>query len=49
MSTYINSRSVFAKETLLRGRYIIVPTTFDPKIESPLMLRVFSDSGAGVK
>ncbi|XP_071484579.1 calpain-5-like [Diadema antillarum] len=49
MSTYINSRSVFAKQTLLRGRYIIVPTIFEAKIESPLMLRVFSDTGAGVK
>ncbi|XP_072166356.1 calpain-5-like [Diadema setosum] len=48
-TTYINSRSVFAEQTLLRGRYIIVPTTYEPQIESPLMLRVFSDNGAGVR
>eukprot|EP00057_Strongylocentrotus_purpuratus_P035033 XP_797488.3 PREDICTED: calpain-5 [Strongylocentrotus purpuratus] len=49
MSAYINSRSVFAKSTLLRGRYIVVPTIFEAKVESPLMIRVFSDSGAEVK
>ena len=45
-STFINSRSVFEKCTLKRGRYVVLATTFDPGEESALMMRVFSDEGA---
>ncbi|XP_071798927.1 calpain-5-like [Asterias amurensis] len=45
-STFINSRSVFEKCTLKRGRYVVLATTFEPGEESPLMMRVFSDEGA---
>ncbi|PIK52423.1 putative calpain-5 isoform X1 [Apostichopus japonicus] len=48
-SPFINSRSVFAKATLEKGRYIVVASTFDPQIESPIMMRIFSDNGAKCK
>lgn len=48
-STFINSRSVFAKGTFEKGRYIVVASTFEPQVESPLMMRIFSDSGAKCK
>ncbi|XP_038050798.1 calpain-5-like [Patiria miniata] len=45
-STFINSRSVFEKCTLKRGRYVVLATTFDQGEEGPLMMRIFSDEGA---
>ncbi|XP_022098028.1 calpain-5-like [Acanthaster planci] len=45
-STFINSRSVFEKCTLKRGRYVVLATTFDAGEEGPLMMRIFSDEGA---
>lgn len=42
-SVYINSRSVFLRLDLKQGRYVIVPTTFDPSLEGEFLLRIFSD------
>lgn len=42
-SIYINSRSVFLRLDLKMGRYIIVPTTFDPGLEGEFLLRIFTD------
>ncbi|KAM6933959.1 calpain-5-like [Xenentodon cancila] len=42
-SIYINSRSVFLRIDLTQGRYIIIPTTFDPNLEGEFLLRVFTD------
>ncbi|KAI4899375.1 hypothetical protein NFI96_030260 [Prochilodus magdalenae] len=42
-STYINSRSVFVRKDLKEGRYVIVPTTFDPGLQGDFLLRVFTD------
>lgn len=42
-SVYINSRSVFKRMDLTEGRYVIIPTTFEPGIEGEFLLRVFTD------
>lgn len=42
-STYINARAVFLRYTLPQGRYVILPTTFQPLTLGDFMLRVFTD------
>ena len=42
-SIYINSRCVFLRKELTEGRYVIIPTTFDPGQQSGFLLRVFTD------
>ncbi|XP_017293499.1 calpain-5a [Kryptolebias marmoratus] len=42
-SVYINSRSVFLRIDLTEGRYVIIPTTFNPGLEGEFLLRVFTD------
>lgn len=42
-SIYINSRSVFVRQDLKEGRYVIIPTTFDPGMEGDFLLRLFTD------
>ncbi|XP_040195924.1 calpain-5 [Rana temporaria] len=42
-SVYINSRSVFFRSELKEGRYVIIPTTFEPGETGDFLLRVFSD------
>ncbi|XP_029028683.1 calpain-5-like [Betta splendens] len=43
-STYINSRTVFMRCTLHRGRYIIIPTTFKPETLGDYMIRVYTEA-----
>ncbi|XP_056417135.1 calpain-5 isoform X2 [Hyla sarda] len=42
-SIYINSRSVFLKTDMKEGRYVIIPTTFEPGLTGDFLLRVYSD------
>ncbi|XP_015280656.1 PREDICTED: calpain-5-like, partial [Gekko japonicus] len=42
-SAYIDMRTVFLKVLLKRGRYVLIPTTFSPGVETEFMLRVFTD------
>ncbi|CAB1316646.1 unnamed protein product [Coregonus sp. 'balchen'] len=42
-SIYINSRCVFLRKELKEGRYVIIPTTFDPRQQGDFLLRVFTD------
>ncbi|XP_076846907.1 calpain-5a [Brachyhypopomus gauderio] len=42
-SVYINSRSVFMRNDLKEGRYVIIPTTFNPRLQGDFLLRVFTD------
>lgn len=42
-STYINARAVFLRCTLPQGRYVILPTTFQPLTLGDFMLRLFTD------
>ena len=44
--TYTNSRSVFANYTFPEGRYVIVPTTFEPGQEGSFMLRIFTENNS---
>ncbi|KAM7412556.1 hypothetical protein PAMA_020099 [Pampus argenteus] len=48
-SIYINSRSVFLRIDLPEGRYVIIPTTFDPGLEGDFLLRIFTDVPSGCK
>lgn len=45
-SDYIRSRHIFLRKTLSPGRYLIVPTTFDPGHEANFLLRLFSDKSS---
>ncbi|XP_028904265.1 calpain-5 [Ornithorhynchus anatinus] len=42
-SIYINSRSVFLRTDQREGRYVIIPTTFEPGHTGDFLLRVFTD------
>lgn len=42
-SIYINSRSVFLRTEQAEGRYVIIPTTFEPGHTGEFLLRVFTD------
>ncbi|XP_033935510.1 calpain-5-like isoform X2 [Pseudochaenichthys georgianus] len=42
-SAFINSRSVFIRIDLKEGRYVTIPTTFDPGLEGDFLLRTFTD------
>lgn len=42
-SIYINARSVFLRTDMKEGRYVIIPTTFEPGLTGDFLLRVFSD------
>lgn len=48
-STYINARTVFMRITLTQGRYVIIPTTFQPQILGEFMLRVYTDLDSGCR
>ncbi|XP_030635383.1 calpain-9 [Chanos chanos] len=44
--TYINLREVSERFTLPPGKYMLVPTTFQPHREADFMLRIFSEKQA---
>lgn len=48
-STYINARTVFMRKVLHKGRYVIIPSTFQPDILGEFMLRVYTDKDAGCR
>lgn len=44
ISDYASGRSVYLHlQSLPRGRYLLIPTTFAPKEQTLFMLRVYSD------
>ncbi|KAG7220258.1 hypothetical protein INR49_018314 [Caranx melampygus] len=45
--TYINLREVSERFTLPPGKYLLVPTTFQPHHEADFLIRVFSEKKAG--
>lgn len=48
-SSYINTRSVFMRTKLSNGRYVIVPSTFDPNIDGKYMLRIYTDNSINLR
>ncbi|CAH1244477.1 CAPN5 [Branchiostoma lanceolatum] len=48
-SVYINTRSNFVRTELRRGRYVVIPTTFDKNEEGDMMLRIFTDTDNNCK
>uniref|UniRef100_A0A7N8XC03 Calpain 9 n=1 Tax=Mastacembelus armatus TaxID=205130 RepID=A0A7N8XC03_9TELE len=47
--TYINMREVSERFTLPPGKYLLVPTTFQPHHEADFLIRIFSEKKAGIK
>ncbi|KAG9346542.1 hypothetical protein JZ751_006853 [Albula glossodonta] len=43
LTTYINTRTVFMRKTLPKGRYIIIPSTYKPDELGEFMIRIFTD------
>ena len=41
--TFTNKRSVFGRYTLAQGRYVIVPSTFEPGLEREFLLRIYTE------
>ncbi|XP_032432817.1 calpain-5-like [Xiphophorus hellerii] len=48
-STYIDARTVFMRCELPKGRYVVIPTTFDAFIEGEFMLRLYTDVDSGCR
>ncbi|KAL0994057.1 hypothetical protein UPYG_G00117260 [Umbra pygmaea] len=48
-STYINARTVFMRVKFPKGRYIIIPSTFQPQVLGDFMLRVYSGEDSGCR
>ncbi|XP_060688066.1 calpain-5-like [Hemiscyllium ocellatum] len=42
-STYIDKRSVSLRTCLKKGRYVIIPSTFEPYVEGDFLLRIYTD------
>ena len=42
-SEYSNSRSVFMREHMKNGRYVIIPSTFEPNHDGRFLLRIYTD------
>ncbi|XP_038642930.1 calpain-5-like [Scyliorhinus canicula] len=48
-STYVNSRSVFLRAELKQGRYVVVPSTFEPAQSGKFLLRLFTEKAAKLR
>uniref|UniRef100_UPI00398EA47D calpain-5-like n=1 Tax=Pristiophorus japonicus TaxID=55135 RepID=UPI00398EA47D len=48
-STYIDSRSVFLRAELKQGRYVVVPSTFEPGDSGRFLLRLFTENPAQLR
>lgn len=48
-SDYAMSRNVFKRCTLKAGRYVVVPTTFEPGEEGEFLLRIFTSKSCNGK
>ncbi|XP_072451473.1 calpain-5-like isoform X2 [Chiloscyllium punctatum] len=42
-SIYIDKRSVSLRTCLKKGRYVIIPSTFEPYVEGEFLLRIYTD------
>lgn len=48
-SSYIDLRTIFLKVLLKQGRYVLIPTTFSPGVETEFLLRLFTDVPSGLR
>ncbi|XP_078068066.1 calpain-5-like [Mustelus asterias] len=48
-STYINTRCVSVRTDLKKGRYVIIPTTYNSNIEGDFLLRIYTDVASGCR
>lgn len=48
-SDYVNQRSVYFQGLLKKGRHVLVPTTFEPNIETKFILRIFAEDHINAK
>ena len=48
-SDYIKSKHIFLRKSLTRGRYIILPTTFEPGQTTDFLLRLFCEKNSDLK
>lgn len=48
-SDYVKGRSIYFQGTLNKGRYILIPTTFDSNIETEYFLRVYTEETTVLK
>ena len=42
-STFVNSRSVFLRHKFANGRYVCIPSTYEPQLIGRFLLRIYSD------
>ncbi|XP_043560888.1 calpain-5-like isoform X2 [Chiloscyllium plagiosum] len=42
-SIYIDKRSISLRTCLKKGRYVIIPSTFEPYVEGEFLLRIYTD------
>ncbi|XP_027886710.1 calpain-5-like [Xiphophorus couchianus] len=48
-STFLPARMMFMRCELPKGRYVVIPTTFDAFIEGEFMLRLYTDVDSGCR
>ncbi len=48
-STFVNSRSVFLREKIKNGKYIIIPSTYEPGKDGVFLLRMYSDESNNLR
>ncbi|XP_032432816.1 calpain-5-like [Xiphophorus hellerii] len=48
-STFLPARMVFMRCEMPKGRYVVIPTTFDAFIEGEFMLRLYTDVDSGCR
>jgi len=48
-SEFSTNRNVFLKPSLPRGRYVIIPATYDASLEGKFLLRLFSGNSSYAK
>jgi calpain-5 len=48
-SVFRNSRGVYMRQSLVRGRYLIIPCTFEPNVVGQFLLRLYSGHGVDLR
>ncbi|ESP04935.1 hypothetical protein LOTGIDRAFT_205978 [Lottia gigantea] len=43
-TVFRDSRSMFLRQTVEKGRYVIIPSTFEPNVEVEFLIRVYTDT-----